>query len=148
VPKLPKRGIHFAALAHIVGWVKRDIGIIYVGFAYLNALQKFEIATKLANPTRLVIYRRLNPTYDLAFRPTKWIPPFSNCGTFFALIIGHAYKNQKQKILDRGSTLGIDRCGGCTAADIHLYNHREYQSSEKKEHPIIIGKRGRLNQVF
>jgi hypothetical protein len=30
----------------IVGWVKRD-----VGFAHLIASQKFEIATKLANPT-------------------------------------------------------------------------------------------------
>jgi hypothetical protein len=64
--------------AHIVGWVKRDVGTIYVGFAYLNASQKFELATKLANPTRLVADRRLNPTYDLSFRPTKWIPPFQN----------------------------------------------------------------------
>jgi hypothetical protein len=68
------RGIHFAALAHLVGWVKRDIGTIYVGFAYPNAPQKSEIATKLANPTRLVVDRRLNPTYDLSIRPTKWIP--------------------------------------------------------------------------
>jgi hypothetical protein len=67
---------HFAALAHMVGWVKRNVGTIYVGFAYLNAPQKFVIATKLANPTRLVADRRLNPTYDLLFRPTKWIPPF------------------------------------------------------------------------
>jgi hypothetical protein len=37
---------------NIVGWVKRDIGTIYVGFAYLNTPQKFEIATKLANPTK------------------------------------------------------------------------------------------------
>jgi hypothetical protein len=56
------RSIHFAAHAHIVGWVKRDVGTIYVGFVYLNAPQKFEIATKLANPTRLVADRRLNPT--------------------------------------------------------------------------------------
>ena len=54
---------------HIVGWVKRDVGTIYVGFAYLNAPQKFEIAPKLANPTRLAAYRRLNPTYDLSFSP-------------------------------------------------------------------------------
>ena len=73
--KIGKWGIHFAALAHIVGWVKRDAGTIYVGFAYLNAPKKFEIATKLANPTRLVADRRLNPTYDLSFRPTKWILP-------------------------------------------------------------------------
>jgi hypothetical protein len=33
-------------IGNVEGWVKRDIGIIYVGFAYLNAPQKFEIATK------------------------------------------------------------------------------------------------------
>jgi hypothetical protein len=59
------RGIHFAALAYIVGWVKRDVGTIYVGFANLNVPQHFEIATKLANPTSLVADRRLKPTYDL-----------------------------------------------------------------------------------
>ena len=48
----------------IEGWVKRDIGTIYVGFAYLNASQQFELATKLVNPTILVADRRLNPTYD------------------------------------------------------------------------------------
>ena len=37
---------------NIVGWVKRDIDTIYVGFAYLNAPQQVEIATKLANPTK------------------------------------------------------------------------------------------------
>ncbi len=57
-------GIHFSALVHIVGWVKRDADSIYVGFAYLNASQNLEIATKLANPTRLIANRRLNPTYD------------------------------------------------------------------------------------
>ena len=41
------RDIHFAAFAHIVGWVKRDESTIYVWFAYFNAPQKFEIATKL-----------------------------------------------------------------------------------------------------
>jgi hypothetical protein len=71
----PKRRLHFNAIAHIVGWVKRDIGSIYVGFAYLNTPQKFKIATRLANPTRLVSNRRLHPTYDLSLRPTKWIPP-------------------------------------------------------------------------
>ncbi len=71
-----KRGIHFAALALIVGWVKRDVGTIYVGFACLNVPQQFEIAKKLANSTRLVADRRLNPTYDLAFRTTMWIHPF------------------------------------------------------------------------
>ena len=30
-----------------VGWVKRDVDTIYVGFAYLNAPEKFEIAAKL-----------------------------------------------------------------------------------------------------
>ena len=64
-------GIHFALLAHRVGWVKRDAGKIYVGFASLVAPQKFEIATKLENPTRLIANCRLNPTYDLSFRPTK-----------------------------------------------------------------------------
>jgi hypothetical protein len=61
--KIDLRFIHFAALAHIVGWVKRNAGTIYVGFAYLIAPQKFEIAAKLANPTRLVADLRLNPTY-------------------------------------------------------------------------------------
>jgi hypothetical protein len=51
------RDIHFAAHAHIVGWVKRDVGTIYGGFAYLNAPQHFEIVRKLANPTRLVADR-------------------------------------------------------------------------------------------
>ncbi len=69
-----KRGIYFATHTHIVGWVKRDVGTIYVGFAYLNTPQQFDIATKLANPTRLVADRRLNPTYDLSLSHTKWIP--------------------------------------------------------------------------
>jgi hypothetical protein len=63
------RAIRFAALAHIVGWVKRNEGTTYVGFAYLNAPQQFEIATKLANPTRSVADHRLNPTYDLTLWP-------------------------------------------------------------------------------
>ena len=62
-------GSRFAALAHIVDWVKRDAGPVYVGFAYLNAPQQFAIATKLANPTRLVADRRHNPIYDLSLRP-------------------------------------------------------------------------------
>jgi hypothetical protein len=33
-----ERGIHFVAIAHIVGWFERDAGTIYVGFAYLKAL--------------------------------------------------------------------------------------------------------------
>ena len=70
------RAISFAALAHIVGWVKRDVGTIYVWFAYFNVPQQSEIASKLANPTRSVADHRLNPTYDLSFRPIKWIPPF------------------------------------------------------------------------
>jgi hypothetical protein len=37
---------------YIVGWVKRDTGATYVGFAYLNTPQQIEIATKLANPTK------------------------------------------------------------------------------------------------
>jgi hypothetical protein len=73
-----KRTIRFAAFAHIVGWVKRDTGTIFVGFAYLNVPQQFEIASKLANPTRVLADHRLNPTYDLSFRPTKWIPPICN----------------------------------------------------------------------
>ena len=52
----------------IVGWVKRDAGTIYVGFAYLNEPQQLEIETKLANPTGLVADCQLNPTYDLSFR--------------------------------------------------------------------------------
>ena len=58
-----------AAFRHKVGWVKRDVGTIYVGFAYFCASQKFEIATKLANPTNLIVDRWLNPTYDPSFRP-------------------------------------------------------------------------------
>ena len=58
------RDIHLAAFRHEVGWVKRDVGTIYVGFAYLCASQQFEIVTKLANPTNLVVDRWLNPTYD------------------------------------------------------------------------------------
>ena len=53
----------------------RNKGTIYVGFAHLNVPQKFEIASKLANPTRLVANRRLNPTYDFSYRPTNRIPP-------------------------------------------------------------------------
>jgi hypothetical protein len=34
----------------------------YVGFAFLKAPRKFEIPTQLANPTRLVTDRGLNPT--------------------------------------------------------------------------------------
>ena len=65
----------FGALAHIVGWVKRDAGIIFVGFACPDAPQKFEIATKLVNPTKSVADHRLNPTYDLSSLHRKWIPP-------------------------------------------------------------------------
>ena len=71
-------GIHFVAFAHILGWVKRDIGTIYVGFAYLNASQQSEIASRLANPTNWVADRRLNPTYDLSLRLRKWTPPIKN----------------------------------------------------------------------
>jgi len=71
------RAIRFAAHAHIVGWVKRDTSTIFVGLAYLNVPQRSEIALKLANPTRSLADRRLNPTYDLSFKPTEWIPPFN-----------------------------------------------------------------------
>ena len=54
--KLNKRCIHLVALAHIVGWVERDVGTIYVGFADLKAPPKFEIETKVTNPTRLRTY--------------------------------------------------------------------------------------------
>ena len=56
-----------------VGWVKRDKGSIFVGFAYFNYLQNFEIVTELANPTSLVADRRLNPTHHVSFRTAKWI---------------------------------------------------------------------------
>jgi len=62
--ELDKQALRFAALAHIAGWVKRDAGTIFVGFAYLNMPQQSEIALKLANPTRSVADHRLNPTYD------------------------------------------------------------------------------------
>ncbi len=35
--KLLKRGNHLTSLANKVGWVKRDVGTIYVGYAYINA---------------------------------------------------------------------------------------------------------------
>jgi hypothetical protein len=70
---LALRSIRFAALAHIVGWVKRDTSTIFVGFACLNVLQLSEVASKLANPTRSVADHRLNPTYDLPFWHRKWI---------------------------------------------------------------------------
>ena len=54
----------FAAHSHIAGWDKRDVGTIYVGFAYLNVSQQSEVASKLADPTRSVADYRLNPTYD------------------------------------------------------------------------------------
>jgi hypothetical protein len=97
-------GIHFAAFGHIVGWVKRDVGIIYVGFAYLDAPQKSEIATKLANPTILVAIRRLNPTYDLAFKPTKWIAPFAFLSSYEVLwwnsnVIPINYRNWEASIV-------------------------------------------------
>jgi hypothetical protein len=37
---IPIAWYHFTALAHIVGEVKRDVGTINVGFAYLNTPQK------------------------------------------------------------------------------------------------------------
>jgi hypothetical protein len=52
------------ALAHIVGWVKRDTGTIFVGFAYLNGPQQSKIVSKIANPTKSLADHRLNPTYD------------------------------------------------------------------------------------
>jgi len=67
------RAIRIAALAHIVGWVKRDTGTFFVGFANLNVPQQSETASRLANPTRSAADHRLNPTYDLSFRATKWI---------------------------------------------------------------------------
>ena len=60
------RTVSLAAPAYMVGWVKRDTGIIFVGFAYLNVPQQSEIASKPANPTRSVADHRLNPTYDLS----------------------------------------------------------------------------------
>ena len=50
--------------AHIVGRVKREVGTIYFGLAYLSAIQQSELSTKIAYPTRLVADRRLNPTYE------------------------------------------------------------------------------------
>ena len=59
------------------GWVKRDVGTIYVGFAYLNAPQKFEIEPNLANLARLVVNLRLNPTiYCLG--PRSGYPIYKN----------------------------------------------------------------------
>jgi hypothetical protein len=46
----------------IEGWVKRDTGTIFVGFAYLGALQQSERASKLANPTKSIADHRLSQT--------------------------------------------------------------------------------------
>ena len=82
----------------MVGWVKPYTGTIYVGFAYHNATQQFELETKLANPTRLVADRRLNPTYNLSFRPTGFLTdqrkpikinlqrPPRLCGEFYKIL--------------------------------------------------------------
>jgi hypothetical protein len=59
------------------GWVKRDIGTIYVGFAYLIAPQKFEIETKLANLSRLVVTLWFNPTI-YRFGPRSGYPIYKN----------------------------------------------------------------------
>ena len=62
---LNKQGIRFAAAAHIVGWVKRDIGTTFVGFADLKAPRQSESASISANPTKSIVDFRLNPTYEL-----------------------------------------------------------------------------------
>jgi len=79
------RAIRIAALAHIVGWVKRDTGTFFVGFAYPNVPQQSETASRLANPTRSAADHRLNPTtiyrlglqsgytFYLTFGNNKWI---------------------------------------------------------------------------
>jgi len=64
----------------VVGWVKRDTGTIFVGFACLNEPQHSAEAFNIVNPTRSVANHRLNPTYDLSFRHTKWIPLQWNIG--------------------------------------------------------------------
>jgi hypothetical protein len=51
--------------------LKRVAGKAYVGFAYLNVPQQFQMTTQLANPTRFVASRRLNPTYDQSLELTK-----------------------------------------------------------------------------
>ena len=54
--------------------VKQEVRTIYVGFANLIASQQLIIKPKIANPTRLAADHRLNPTYDLSFRSTNWVP--------------------------------------------------------------------------
>jgi len=61
----------FPAFTHIVDWVKGDTITIFVGFAYRDPFQQYEIASLLANPTRSIADRQLNPSYDLSFRHTK-----------------------------------------------------------------------------
>jgi len=56
--------IRAVALAQIVGWVKRDNGINFVGFAVLNVPQQSTLESKIANPTRSIADHRLNPTYE------------------------------------------------------------------------------------
>jgi hypothetical protein len=73
------RGNHFAAYAHVVGWIKRGDGKIGIGFGYLNAPQMFEIATKSANPTRTVADRRLDPTTIYRLGPQSGHPFFLLC---------------------------------------------------------------------
>ncbi len=62
---LKKRAIHFAALANIVGWVKRDVDTVFVGLADSKVSLQSVIASKLANPTTSVADHWPNPTYDL-----------------------------------------------------------------------------------
>ena len=65
-------------LQYIVGWVKRLQPLLLLGSPDSIKNQRIEITSKLANPTKLVADRRLNPTYNLSFRVAKWIPPLTN----------------------------------------------------------------------
>jgi hypothetical protein len=63
----------------IVGWVKRDTGTIFVGFAYLDAPQNYDIVTRLANPTRLVEdYGLTQPTILILSYP-RYRFPMADC---------------------------------------------------------------------
>ena len=62
--------------------------------AYLNVSIQSIIASTFANPTRSVADHRLNPTYDLSFWPTKWIPPLKNLRILAQLLAHRAYSSE------------------------------------------------------
>ena len=67
-----QRANPFAVHAHVVGWVQRVTGTVFIEFADLYIPQQFEIATKLANPTRLIANHRLTQLENRVEEP-GWV---------------------------------------------------------------------------